>query len=580
MTKITSILAFFILSLVAVQSSFQSSFAFTDVSGNSKYYEAISGLESSDIVDGNPDGTFEPAESINRAEFLKIIVEAQYNNIQGSGCFPDVPAKWFEKYICFAKSEGIVDGYDDNTFRPGDTISLAEGTKILLESLNMKVPPGQNTKWYTPYMQVAESMYLIGNLTNDPKKELTREEAAQLIYNSQEETMPSTPTPVEPPTPTETPTETPTSGLFDEEYTHLPPGKWDWNNADNDFANYRNFETNIGKFNPLKNNDGEQYGWELIGNNPDAIEFDGPAMYFYGSSGTDLINLGARGSIHSFGDGNLAGGDDVLVFEESYSLDFRTGSSLDNSDQDDDLVIGGCTPNTDTSFDIETTTIHTGPGSDTVFIRDMERAAIDAGNGSNGRTDSIDPNDGDDVVVFRGNMLDFRFFGGNGDDTAVWYVDEPNQDTTWLGPNFFGGGGDGDALWEDEGTDTLVLVIPTDTTITTTTPTQPGEVLVRTLAGYPTEPDIDAPVDHDSYARYCMTCGISPEGKKTITVEYNNKEGTVRTGYFWLTDMERLQIGVGSNAKVYELDSVNGTATLNTSLPKFTPPEVPEGYCK
>ena len=176
-------------------------------------------------------------------------------------------------------------------------------------------------------------------------------------------------------------------------------------------------------------------------------------------------------------------------------------------------------------------------------------------------------------------MLDFRFFGGNGDDTAVWYADEVNQADTWLGPNFFGGGGSGDAIWGDKGIDTLVLAIPSDTKITDKTPTQPGELLIRIPSDYSTNVVWDNPVYNDIYARYCISCGISKDNKKTITLEYNKKDGTVRTGYFTVTDFERLQIGIGADAKVYDLDSINGKATLNPLLPKFTPPEIPNGYC-
>jgi hypothetical protein len=325
----------------------------------------------------------------------------------------------------------------------------------------------------------------------------------------------------------------PLTGLFDNEYKDLPPGKWDWNDADNDKANYRNFAAKIGTFEALKDSKGNQFGWRLIGNTPDAVDYEGSAIPFEGSPGTDIINLGKNGVIHSFGQGNLGDGPDILVFDGAYSLDFRTGSSLSSSSlpwaiNDNDLVIAGCKENDDTDFDISGTTIHTGPGSDLVFVRDMERAAIDAGNGGNGDTSVIDPNDGDDTVIYRGNMLDFRFFGGNGNDTAVWYVDEVNQSpsTKWLGPDFFGGGGAGDAIWGDKGIDTLVLVIPTDTEITDITPTQPGQLLVRIPYDYSKDIVWDNPVYDDIYARYCISCGISDENKKTLTLEYVKKDGT------------------------------------------------------
>ena len=486
-----------------------------------------------------------------------------------------IHTEWFAKYICYAKNNYIINGYADGNFKPDSNINLAEALKISIG----KLPTSPQEYWYSPYQKIAEEKGYYNNIDPHAGHEITRGEAAQLIYNIQQNPYPVSTISYPYSWDASFNPTFPIAGLFDSEYTDLPPGKWDWNDANKDGANYRNFETNIGTFEALKDPNGNQYGWQLKGNNPSAIDYSGAAAYFEGSPGVDVLSLGSNGSISSFGSGNLGDGPDILVFENSHSLDFRTGSSLSGSKSDNDLIIAGCKANSDSSFNISTTTIHTGPGSDLVFVRDMERSAIDAGNGNSGDTSAIDPNDKNDTVIFRGNMLDFRFFGGNGDDTAVWYADEVNQADTWLGPNFFGGGGSGDAIWGDKGIDTLVLAIPSDTKITDKTPTQPGELLIRIPSDYSTNVVWDNPVYNDIYARYCISCGISKDNKKTITLEYNKKDGTVRTGYFTVTDFERLQIGIGADAKVYDLDSINGKATLNPLLPKFTPPEIPNGYC-
>jgi len=549
--------------------------AFTDISAQNKYNQAIIELTEEGVINGYNDGTFRPEKEINRAEFLKIIIASTTPEPEGQNCFTDVTTQWFARYICYAKDQKITDGYSNGSFEPTSNINLAEALKI---SLGGNLEAGIGEAWYIPYLEIAEEKNYFYNMNQDLGHRISRGEAAQLIYNILN--PPEVVSPIQNTPATQTNGfDFPIAGLFDDEYTDLPPGDWDWNDNNNDGANYRNFTTNIGTFKALKDSDGNHYGWELIGNNPDAIDYGGAAAYFGGSPGTDILNLGANGSMNSFGNGNLGDGPDVLVFEKSHSLDFRTGSSLSGSTNDDDLVIAGCNPNTGTDFDIRTTTIHTGPGSDLVFVRDMERAAIDAGNGEGGTTSVIDPNDGDDTVVFRGNMLDFRFFGGNGDDTVVWYIDEVNQSTTWLGPNFFGGGGSGDALWDEGGEDKIVLVIPVDTAITDTTPTQPGELLVRIAPNY--EPEIwwDDPVYNDLYARYCITCGIGPNDEKTVIFEYNSIDGKVRTGYFYINNFELLQVGIGSSAKVFAIDDVNGTIEEDKNATTYTPPEIPEGYC-
>ncbi len=379
----------------------------------------------------------------------------------------------------------------------------------------------------------------------------------------------------------------PLPGLFDDEYFDghldgqghatpvLPPGEWDWDDSNDDLANWRNFETHLGAFAPLSDASDRQYGWRLQGNATD-VDYAGPAEYFEGSSGTDILDLGAGGVIHSFGVGNLADGPDVLVFRESYSLDFRTGSSESGALRDNDLVVAGCGANPDGSFDIQTTTIHTGPGRDWVFIRDLSRAAVDLGNGAGGRTDTLDPQDGDDLVVLRGNTHDFRVFGGMGHDVAVWYVDDNVQTTTWLGPNFFGGGGHGDALWDDPGTDRLVLVVPVDTELTDQTPTPPGGLLVRGTDGSLV---LDDPTQADPMARYCVECGEGPGGRRTVILEYVSADESVHTGYFYVTAFEELQVGVGPGARVFTLDDVNGVAVEQTSASPLQPPTWPTDRC-
>lgn len=386
----------------------------------------------------------------------------------------------------------------------------------------------------------------------------------------------------------------PLGGLFDDEYFDghinwdgteteiLPPGSWDWNDAVDDYANYRNFEGAIGTFAQLVDPWGNHYGWTVVGNEPGAIDFSGAAAYWEGSPGVDRLDLGAGGLLHSYTAGNLGEGPDELVFEAAWSLDFRTGSTLTGSAHDNDRVVAGCGEQPDASYPIFSCSIHTGPGADLVFGRDIGGAAIDLGNGEHGRTDAIDLTDGDDVVVLRGNMRDFRVFGGYGDDTFFWFADEGKESIAFLGPNFFGGGGAGDAIWTDPGTDRLVFAIPADTPVVQSFqgPTGKGTLRVWILTGYESEIWWDQPVDADPYARYCITCGNGPKGQKTVTFEYISANGVANTGYFWVTDIEEIQIGLGPGAKVFALDGKTATMTAIPGAKPAEPPPFPEGVCK
>ncbi|NUN12743.1 MAG: hypothetical protein HUU55_03820 [Myxococcales bacterium] len=385
----------------------------------------------------------------------------------------------------------------------------------------------------------------------------------------------------------------PLSGLFDNEYYDghttwngtvspiLPPGVWDWNDANDDLANWKNFASTIGVFKKLMDSQNQHFGWMLLGNNPQAIPFAGPAAYFEGTPGTDILHLGPSGNINSFVTGNLGNGPDILVFDKSWSLDYRTGSTLTGSTYDNDLVIGGCQVAPSNNYTFEKTTIHTGPGRDWIFARNINGAAVDAGNGDNGKTAALDPKDGNDLIMLSGNVRDVRVFGGWGSDTVVWYMDDGNVPSiAFAGPNFFGGGGSGDALWSDPGKDRLVLVIPPGTKFVDKTPTPPGSLLFRIWSEDGDEIWWDEPVYNDPYARYCITCGKGPAGQKTMNLEYLSADSSFFTGWFWVTAFEELQIGVGPGAVVYTINQTLGTVTANPSAIPYVPPDWPWEWCQ
>jgi len=89
------------------------------------------------IVDGYPDGSFKPDAPINRAEALKILFLATelppFDDESYENIFSDVSDDdWFTEYIQDALSYAFVEGYDDGTFRPGQFITRAEASKLVL----------------------------------------------------------------------------------------------------------------------------------------------------------------------------------------------------------------------------------------------------------------------------------------------------------------------------------------------------------------------------------------------------------------------------------------------------------------
>ncbi|MFA7682014.1 MAG: S-layer homology domain-containing protein [Candidatus Peribacteraceae bacterium] len=152
---------------------------------------AIQYLLDNNIASGYPDGTFRPENSINRAEFTKIIVGATHEKDQIGECimlssvtpFPDVAVEdWFMPYTCTARRFGIMDGYPDGSFKPAQNVNTAEAAKIVVGAFELETEAGNYENWYTPYVNALHSLDALPASTQDPAHLLTRGEMAEIIY--------------------------------------------------------------------------------------------------------------------------------------------------------------------------------------------------------------------------------------------------------------------------------------------------------------------------------------------------------------------------------------------------------------
>ena len=159
--------------------------AFTDIADNYEYSQAIDFVQQQGIVNGYPDGTFKPYQPINRAELLKIIIEAGFENeflqFGSESCFTDVHADaWYTKYVCFAKNRGIINGYPDGTFKPEQNINFVEALKITFNGL--QIPAGSSDPWYQTYIQTAGEKKIIPLLETIGNSDyLLRGQMAELV---------------------------------------------------------------------------------------------------------------------------------------------------------------------------------------------------------------------------------------------------------------------------------------------------------------------------------------------------------------------------------------------------------------
>ena len=170
--------------------------AFSDQS-KIKNTEAVDACTALNIIGGYPDGSFKPEGNITRAEVTKMICVALNGGKEpnlatnATPTFSDVRTNansaWAEKYIESCASQGIVSGVGAGKFAPAGNVTGTQLAKMLLVSLGYKSENEGFTgnAWATNVNTIASAKGLYKDLeTIDPAAALTRDSAAQMIWNA------------------------------------------------------------------------------------------------------------------------------------------------------------------------------------------------------------------------------------------------------------------------------------------------------------------------------------------------------------------------------------------------------------
>jgi hypothetical protein len=160
--------------------------SFSDVPATHANAEAIAYVKSEGIVEGYADGTFKPDATINRAEFVKILMGSFEDD--GRMCkiapFSDVDqTAWYATYAHRARCQGIVEGYPDGTFKPAASINFAEAAKIIVKAkFDFEVVESQFDAWYQPYVERLANEHAIPMTISSLDQKISRGEMAEIIY--------------------------------------------------------------------------------------------------------------------------------------------------------------------------------------------------------------------------------------------------------------------------------------------------------------------------------------------------------------------------------------------------------------
>ena len=115
--------------------------AFTDSADIKVDTEVVDTLVSLGVVNGYDDGSFKPNGTVTRAEMAKMIYVLRTGNSDASAynddktSFTDIGSHWARGYIKYCQSLGIIAGKSNTKFVPNDKVTAQEAAKMLLVTL-------------------------------------------------------------------------------------------------------------------------------------------------------------------------------------------------------------------------------------------------------------------------------------------------------------------------------------------------------------------------------------------------------------------------------------------------------------
>ena len=118
--------------------------AFVDLAG---YWgqTAIQALVQRQLINGYPDGTFRPNGQLSRAEFAALLYKTFADTVhldpdreRPGVIFQDIPSNhWAKEAIQWSVDHRFFSGYDDQTFRPNESLSRAQALVVLSSGLRL-----------------------------------------------------------------------------------------------------------------------------------------------------------------------------------------------------------------------------------------------------------------------------------------------------------------------------------------------------------------------------------------------------------------------------------------------------------
>lgn len=166
--------------------------AFTDAA-DIQQVEAVNMLTALNVIEGEPDGSFNPSGTVTRAQMAKMIYVVMsggetnadtYSTMNTT--FTDINGHWAAGFIKFCQTNGIIAGKSATQFDPDAEVTGTEAAKMLLVVMGYEPARAKltGTGWDSNTIALATQAGLLKNVNATLTEGLPRQYAAQIIYNT------------------------------------------------------------------------------------------------------------------------------------------------------------------------------------------------------------------------------------------------------------------------------------------------------------------------------------------------------------------------------------------------------------
>ena len=168
---------------------------FIDIAPDAWYKDAVQYAYDNGLMTGVSATEFAPEATTTRAMIVSILARLEGVTTAQAAGFADVDDEWYATAVNWAANVGVVNGYEDNTFRPNTAITREQLAAILMNyaaykgedvsnRASLATYTDQPSTWATETMSWAVAEGLISGVTNtelQPQASATRAQVAAIL---------------------------------------------------------------------------------------------------------------------------------------------------------------------------------------------------------------------------------------------------------------------------------------------------------------------------------------------------------------------------------------------------------------